>query len=303
MSSGRVDQGNMVVVHFSGRGAAVLRALVYFSLGITVFVRKDDAHRVRLYHGHAYIDCEVDGDNDPGTCLSDFTVVPISIFNAGYVVGGALLAAAFLSVCDAIWNTAHRASYFVYLDGVIVNAALNFAIAATCGVQESLTLALMVLLTGLLYLGVATADRLTWASPARSRTVVADLVFLASSLVVWFVILYSLNDYWSTSYLPLYIPSMAAVACVAEFFNRWYVWSFFHRSVPNSLRILDPEEDASLFGQKSNAFSVPLLESLDRSDPFVVDWFDSVRNLSNLIARTLIGILFYVGTNDITIKY
>jgi len=303
MSSGRVNQGPMVVVHFSGRGAAVLRATIYFSLGITVFVRRDDAHRVRLYHGHAYIDCDVDGDNDPNTCLSDFTVVPTSIFNAGYVVGGALLAAAFLGVCDAIWNTPHRASAFVYIDGVLVNAALNFAIAATCGVQESLTLALMVLLTGLLYIGVATADRLTWMSPARSRTVIADLVFMASSLVIWFVILYSLDDYWATSYLPLYIPCMAAVACVAEFFNRYFVWSYFHRAVPRSLRLVDPEEDASLFGQKSNAFSVPLLESLDRADPYVIDWFDSVRNLSNLIARALVGVLFYFGTNDVTIKY
>jgi len=235
----------MVVVHFSGRLAALIRLVVYASFGLLVTMRRDDAHR----------------------------------------------------------HTPHRASAFVYADGVLVNTLLNFAIAVTCGVQETLTLVMITLLFAILAAAAVAADKVTWNAPANSRHVSVDAGSAAAALVIWTSVLMTLNDYWTGSHLPAYIPCMAATVCVQEAFERRFVWNFFHAAVPERLKVFDPEEDSSLFGRKSNTFVVPLIETLDRADPFMVDWYDSVRNVSRLVSRALIVALFYAGTQNVKINY
>ena len=135
------------MIYITGRLSNLVLAVSYALMGGFLVLRRDDAHRVKIYHSRAYINCDVDGDDDPSTCISDYTVVRTFSFNAGYVFGSALVISAILALVQMGLQKNHMYSRVYYIDTIISNSLMTFAVAVVSGIQGMFPLVLMMMNT------------------------------------------------------------------------------------------------------------------------------------------------------------
>jgi magnesium-transporting ATPase (P-type) len=293
--------------YFSGKLSQLIKFTCYSIIGGMMVLRRDDAHRVKVYHGQAYIDCNVDGDNDPNTCLSDFTVLSSFRFNAGYVFGSAFCIAAVLSLVELLKHKQHAYSVIHYYDAIIVNSLITFGIAVICGTQELSTLVLLGLNTFMYEAGIYVHDIGYWNSGTfegyKHWGRISVLMLL--NIITWAVILTGLIEYWSKSNIPKFIPTLGVFGMIHIIMLRIFHYRFFYGTVPGKIVDVSDKEAQKLFDDKpySTKASQTKYETLVKVKPFVVDWGDSWKNIINLTFRMVIGLVFFVGTNTIKITY
>lgn len=295
--------------YFSGKLSQLIKFTCYSVLGGLLVLKRDDAHRVKVYHGQAYIDCDVDGDDNPDTCLSDFTVISAIRFNAGYVFGAALCIAAMLSLAELLYHKQHVYSKIYYYDAIVVNSLLTFGIAVICGTQEIATLILLMLNTFMYEAAIYVHDMGFWESGTfegyNHWGRISILILL--NFVTWVVILAGMIEYWakSSSQIPVFIPIIGIVGFIHMIFMRLFHYRYFYGTVPGKIVDVSDKESQQLFDDKpyNKKASQTKYETLTKVNPFVVDWGDSWKNILNIVFRFIVGLTFIVGTNSIKITY
>lgn len=300
---------SILTMYFSGKISHIIKFICYSVLGGVLVLRRDDAHRVKVYHGKAYIDCDVDGDNDSNTCLSDFTVVHSFRFNAGYVFGSALCIAGIMSLVEIIYHKQHMYSNIYYYDAIVVNTLLTFGIAVVCGTQELATLVLLMLNVFMYESAIYVHDIGFWNSGTfdgyNHWGRISILILL--NVVTWVVILSGLIEYWvnSTTELPMFIPTIGIIGFINMILMRFFHYHYIYGTIPGKIVDVTDKESQKLFDKEpyNNKSSQTKYETLLKVNPFVVEWGDSWKNICNLLFRMTVGIAFFVGTNTIKITY
>lgn len=295
--------------YFSGKLSQIIKFSCYSVLGGLLVLRRDYAHRVNVYHGQAFIDCDVDGDNNPDTCLSDFTVISAFRFNAGYVFGAALCLSAIFSLVELLYQKNHMYSKVYYLDAIVVNSLMTFGIAVVCGTQEAATLVLLMLNTFMYEAAIYIHDIGFWSSGTFEGFShwgrISVLILM--NFVTWSVILAGLIEYWakSSSQIPSFIPVLGIFGFVHMLLLRTFHYRYFYGTVPGKIIDVSDKESQKLFDNEpyNTKSSQTKYETLLKVNPFVVDWGDSWKNILNLGFRFSVALAFFIGTNTIKITY
>jgi len=294
------------MLYFSGRLSHIIKFFMYTIFTSIMLIRKDDSHRVRVYHGKAYIDCDVDGDNNSGTCLSDFTVISAFRFNAGYVFGAAFLFAAIIALLEVIQHKRHMFSTLIYYDNVVVNSLITFGVAVIAGTQEASTLILLVLISILYESSIYVHDMGFWGSPSNTSynhwgRIVVIILF---NMITWCVVLAGLIEYWisSASQLPIFVPMLGMVGMAHMLMVRIFHYRYFYGMIPYKIRHASVVETTRLFDDKFDS-GINKYDLVVKHDPYVVDWGDSWKNILNVSFRFIVGTIFIVGTNNVKIIY
>lgn len=291
------------MILFTGKLSNLIKFFFYLSLGTFLLVRNDSAHKVKIYHGQAYIDCEIDGDDNTNTCVSDFTVKDALYFSSDFMLGLAMSFAALFSLLDLLIKKSHKYSIFQYTDAVIVNPLFIFTVAVLCGNQELSTLILIGINTFMCESGIYIHDMGYWKSRSDKKYNHSKRinVLIVLNMITWSVIFIGLIDYWRFSSIPLYIPFMASLCLIHIFSLRLFHYKYFYRTIAGKLQ-------PKVFAENKKLIATPEIyetkyEKILKLDPYVVDWGDSVKNILNLFFRTSIILIFIVGTNYVKITY
>lgn len=293
-----------LMIYISGRFSLFIMAVCYAVVGGLLVLRRDEAHRVKIYHSQAYIDCDVDGDDDPYTCVSGYTVVKTMSFNAGYVFGSSLVISSILSMIQMGLQKNHDYSRIYYVDTIVSNSIMTFAVAVVSGIQGLFTLILMMLNTTMYETGMYLHDKGFWESNAgvqyRNKSRLIVLILLNG--ITLSVNVAALGEYWSVSDIPSFIPLLTLMWVIHFLLLRFFCFRFFYGTMSSLVkRGLKGERD-TLFksegGTELTRYQVAIKE-----DPFVVDWFDSWKNGINFFFKMAIALSFYIGTNNIKIYY
>jgi hypothetical protein len=293
-----------MMVYITGRISLFVMTAVYATVGILLIVRRDNAHRVKIYHSQAYIDCDIDGDDDSSTCVSDYTVVKTMGFNAGYVFGTALLISAAVSFAQIFIQRDHVYSKVYYIDTVLSNSIMTFAVAVVTGIQGLFTLILMMLNTTMYELGIYLHDKWYWETesscPYHNKGKL--VVIMTLNLITMTVNLAALIDYWSVSSIPAFIPLIMLLWYIHFFMLRYFSYRYFYDTLPEVLSRGAHSESNSLF-DKSSGSETTRYEVVVKEDPFVIDWLDSWKYGLNFAFKIAVALCFYIGTNHVQITY
>lgn len=293
------------MIYFSGRISNLIMALAYSVMGALLVLRRDDAHRVKIYHSRAYINCDVDGDDDPYTCISDYTVVRTFSFNAGYVFGSALVLSTIFALIQMGLQKRHVYSSIYYIDTIISNSLMTFAVAVVSGIQGMFPLILMMMNTTMYEAGIYLHDIGFWNSPAnkpynnkRKLFVLILLNFFTLAVIVFAVI-----DYWSVSKIPVFIPIVALVWFVHFIMLRFVSFKFFYGTMLTVLKRGIKSERDSFFDKGEVGNGITKYQLIVREEPFSVDHFDSWKNGINFFFKMTVAATFFIGTNNVKIYY
>lgn len=290
------------MIYISGKVSLLVMSVLYGSLGIMLLTRRDMVHRVKIFHGQAYIDCSVDGDNDPNTCVSDFTVEKTFNFNAGYSFGGSLLISSLMSLGQAFFHKPHMYSTFSYLDSLFGTSLMTFSVAVVTGGQGMSTLILMILNTAMYETGIYLHDKGFWDGQAgdtynyRGRY----LLLVTLNFITLSVNIAALIEYWSVSHIPTFIPMVGVAWFIHFIMMRYFTFRYFYATLPTIIK-KSKKEERSMF--KTDDKGVTRYYVISKEDPFAVDWLDSWKGGINLFFKLFVALIFYVGTNTIKITY
>lgn len=293
-----------MTVFITGRISLLVLAVLYSIAGGLLILRRDTAHRVKIYHQQAYIDCAVDGDDDPYTCVSDYTVVKTLSFNAGYVFGWSLLMSGILSLLQIMFQRNHVYSTVYYVDTVVSNSIMTFAVAVVTGVQGLSTLILMMMNTIVYELGMYYHDRKYWESPCdvpynrRGRFFTYALL----NLITLSINLAATIEYWHVSHIPSFIPLIMLVWFTHFIMLRYFAYRYFYGTLPAVLKKGLKSERDTLFEKVGETPSTKY-DIIVKEDSFCIDWHDSWKNAINFFFKMSIGLVFYIGTNNVKITY
>lgn len=293
------------MIYITGRISLFVMAALYITLGALLVIRKDDAHRVKIYHSQAYIDCDVDGDNDSSTCVSDYTVVKTLAFNAGYVFGSSLLVSGLISLTQMLIREDHVYSSVFYIDTLISNSIMTFAVAVVSGIQGLFTLILMMLNTLMYEAGIYLHDKWFWETsvncPYRNKAKLAVLIIL--NAITLGVNVAALIDYWTVSQIPAFIPILMLLWVIHFFFLRYFSYRYFYSTLAGIINTSRKSERNSLFQKSQTEEGLTRYEVIVKEDPMVIEWFDTWKNGINFFFKAAIGLTFYIGTNSVKITY
>jgi len=279
-------------------------SVLYASMGLMLVTRRDMAHRVKIFHGQAYIDCAVDGDDNSNTCVSDFTVEKTFNFNAGYSFGASLLVSALMSFGQSFFHREHMYSTLSYVDSVIGTSLMTFSVAVVTGGQGMSTLILMILNTTMYEIGIYLHDIGYWNGQAadtynyRGRYIL--LVML--NFITLGVNIAALVEYWLISSIPAFIPLIGLTWFLHFIMMRFFTFRYFYGTLPGIIK-KSRREERSMFKDSGDDTGVTRFYVVNKEDEFVIDWFDSWKGGINLFFKLFVSITFYVGTNTIKITY
>lgn len=292
-------------VIISGRLSLIVLAAAYAVMAGALILRRDTAHRVKVYHGQAYIDCAVDGDDNPYTCVSDYTVLKLFSFNAAYVFGAALMVSAVFCVIQMGYQRRHEYSVVYYADSLLSNSIMTFAVAVVTGVQSSSALLLMAINTVMYEVGMYYHDVGYWAADAGTGACPSSATRFTLYVVLNFITL-SVNlvataEYWHVSAIPAFIPLIMLTWFTHFIMLRFFTFRYFYGTLPSVLRRAADGETASLF--KSTTSPPTTYDVVRREDPYSVDWQDSWKNGLNFFFKVAVAAIFFVGTSEVEITY
>ena len=280
-------------------------AVSYAIMGGFLVLRRDNAHRVKIYHSRAYINCDVDGDNDPYTCISDYTVVRTFSFNAGYVFGSALVLSSIFSIIQMGLQKKHVYSTIYYADTIISNSLMTFAVAVVSGIQGMFPLILMMMNTTMYESGIYLHDMGFWNSPAnkpynnRGRLLILILLnFFTLSVNVFAVI-----DYWSVSKIPVFIPMVMLIWFAHFIMLRFVSFRYFYGTMLAVLKRGIKSERMSFFDKDEAGSGITKYQLVVKEEPFSIDHFDSWKNGINFFFKMTVAATFFIGTNNVKIYY
>lgn len=289
------------MIYISGKLSLLIMGILYSIVGLLLVTRRDGAHRVKIFHGQAYIDCAVDGDDDPDTCVSDFTVEKTFNFNAGYVFGSSLLMSGFFHVVQAFIHESHHYSKLSYVDALLSTSLMTFCVAVVTGGQGMSTLVLMILNTAMYEIGIYLHDMGFWEGKAndpynyRGRY----LLLVTLNAITLGVNIVALTEYWWVSSIPVFIPMIGLTWYLHFIMLRFFSYRYFYATLPSIIRKAQREE-RSMFktdGDLTRYYAVR------KEDQYVIDWFDSWKNGINFFFKMFVSLTFYLGTNSIKITY
>jgi hypothetical protein len=274
--------------------------VVYGIVGLLIITRRNLSHRVKIYHGQAYIDCAVDGDSDPNTCVSDYTVEKTFTFNAGYSFGTSLLLSSFFHFVQAAVHEKHHYSKVSYLDALLSTSLMTFSIAVITGSQGLSALILMILNTIMYEVGIYVHDMEFWkglaVEPYQFR--IRYLMLISLNATTLGVNVAALIEYWSVSHIPVFIPLIGVSWYLQFIMLRFFTYRYFYATLPSIIRSAQREE-RSMF--KSG--DVDRFHAIRKEDQYVIDWFDSWKGGISFFFKIFVTLIFYVGTNAIQITY
>ena len=292
----------------SGRVSLLVLAIIYAVVGGLLIVRRDEVHRVKVYHGQAYIDCAVDNDDDPYTCVSDYTVIKLFSFNAAYVFGASLILSSIFAIIQMAVQVDHMYSTVYYVDTMFTNSLMTFAVAVVTGVQSTSTLVLMMLNTIMYETGMYIHDVGFWKSSStvpynrRGRL----LIYITLNFITLAVNLAALIEYWHVSTIPLFIPLIMLMWFIHFIMLRYFTFRYFYGTSAGIMKRGLKSERISLFGEGEGTPAgegKTRYEVVSREADFAIDWHDSWKNAINFFFKVSVGIIFYVGTNRVKIVY
>lgn len=290
------------MIYVSGKLSLFVMAVTYAVMGGLLVLRRDEAHRVKIYHSQAYIDCDVDGDNDPHTCVSAFTVIKAFSFNAGYVFGASLVISSILALIQMGLQKNHMYSRIYYVDTIISNSLMTFAVAVVTGIQGLFTLILMMLNTIMYEAGIYIHDRGYWTGKASEPYDNKGRLFILMLLnfTTLSVNVAALIEYWHVSNIPAFIPLIMLTWFSHFLMLRFFTFRYFYGTMSAVLK-RGLKTERTLF--KGEATELSRYEVVVKEEPFVVDWFDSWKNGINFFFKLVVVLSFFVGTNEIKIYY
>lgn len=289
------------MIYTSGKVSLFLMGSLYSIVGLLLVTRRDGSHRVKIFHGQAYIDCAVDGDNDPNTCVSDFSVEKTFNFNAGYMFGSSLLLSGFFQILQAFLHKSHHYSRISYLDSIFATSLMTFSVAVVTGNQGMSSLILMVLNTFMYETGIYLHDIGFWMGKAidpynfRGRY----LLLVALNGITLGVNIVALIEYWSVSKIPAFIPVIGVSWYIHFIMMRFFTFRYFYATLPSIIRKAKREE-RSMFKTDQD---LDRYYAVRKEDQYVVDWFDSWKNGINFFFKMVVSLTFYLGTQTIKITY
>ena len=293
------------MVYFSGRISNLIMATSYAVMGGLLVLRRDEAHRVKIYHSRAYINCDVDGDDDPYTCISDYTVVKTFSFNAGYVFGSALVISAILSLIQMGLQKSHVYSTVYYTDTVISNSLMTFAVAVVSGIQGMFPLILMMMNTTMYEAGIYLHDmgylNSLAGEPYNNKAKLFVLILL--NLFTLSVNIFAVIDYWAVSVIPAFIPMVMLIWFTHFIMLRFVSFRFFYGTTSAILKRGMKSERDSFFKNKGDGSDITKYQVILKEEPFSIDHFDSWKNGINFFFKMTIAATFFVGTNNVKIYY
>lgn len=291
--------------YLTGRISLIIIGIIYFAVGILLVKKRDDAHRVEIYHSQAYIDCDVDGDNDPNTCVSDYTVVKTFRFNAGYVFGSSLIISGFFSFLQALLQKNHGYSVIYYVDTLISNSIMTFAVAVISGIQGLFILIMMMLNTFMYEMGIYLHDIGYWNGnaivPYHNKKRFLLLVLI--NLMTLSVNVAALIEYWSVSIIPFFIPLIMFLWFSHFVMLRFITYKYFYGTLPPVVKRGIDKKESELVFFKGNVPDMPRYDLIRKIEPYVIDWYDHWKYSINLFFKISIGLLFYISTENIKITY
>lgn len=264
-------------------------------MGLLLVTRRNGSHLVKLFYGQAYIDCAVDGDNDPNTCISDFSVKKTFNFNGGYMFGSSLLLSGFFSLLQTFLHKQHHYSKILYLDSIFATSLMTFSIAVVIGNRNLSTLLLMVLNTFMYEISIYLHDIGFWTGkiidPYNFRGRYILLIVLNG--ITLGVNIVALIEYWSTSKIPAFIPVMGVAWYFHFIMIRFFSYRYFYATLPLIIKKVSREE-RSMFKMDQDLDRYYVIK---KEDPYVVDWFDSWKGGINFFFKMLVTLTFYFGTH------
>jgi hypothetical protein len=293
------------MIYFSGRFSNLIMALSYAVMGGFLVLRRDNAHRVKIYHSRAYINCDVDGDDNPYTCISDYTVVRTFSFNAGYVFGSALVLSSLFATMQMGLQKKHVYSTIYYIDTIISNSQMTFAVAVVSGIQGMFPLVLMMMNTIMYESGMYLHDIGFWSSPAnkpynnKGKLFVLILLNFFTLLVNVFAVI----DYWSVSKIPIFIPMVMLLWFLHFIMLRFVCFRYFYGTMSAILKRGLKSERDSFFDKGGEGGGITKYQLVVKEEPFSIDHFDSWKNGINFFFKMIIAVTFYIGTNNVKIYY
>lgn len=274
---------------------------------------------MRIYHGQAFLDCDVDGDNDSRTCVSDFQVVDSFPIDSGLLLAVAMLVSAIFAVAKFSKSKLHSYSVIRYYDSMITSPMFLVIVATISGTQEMSTLAAILMNSFMVEGGIYVHDMGYWNSRADKkylqwhRLIVLHLL----SIVNWSIVVGLMIEYAVESTLPVFIPFLSIFGLVYTILLRLTHYKYFYGTLSGHLKKMmvlnnvddeddDPEDDNenSMFKKKKHSFYTKYeIIKKESGDPEVIDFGETWPNLLSTVYKFLLCLVFYLGTNSVEIYY
>lgn len=294
-------------VLLSGKISLLFYGASYAVMSLLLVRNREDAYRVKIAHGQMYIDCDVDGDDNKNTCVTDFTVEKVYIFNTAYVLGASLAVSA---VCMILQSFLHRRRCMTcklyYVDAVVATTLFTLAIAVVAGLQELSTLVLLLLNTLMYHLGCYVHDHEFWGSSVMEykNSMWFFIVLTVINAVTLSVILLNLLLSHVVSYVHTFVSFMTIV-WIAHFFIVVYVgfrnkYSTVPSIVERSAR-LNKQKTMVSIGRAPPMSTV--FEVVKDNEPNVLDFFHSIRYFVDFSMKLTIAVAFYLSTENLIITF
>lgn len=273
------------MVLLSGRITKIVIFLIYGVLGsLIILSEKLRNTKIQLFQAKAFLDCDVDNDNDENTCVSSYTLdrsieIPLQVFVAcAYIISSLSY---FLMI---VVHVNHELSIFKYVDNILSNTIFMFTFALIGGIQEVKFLAILTTCIFTLELLYAYHD-------FNLDTSITGKLFITIwilQIVIWTTIIVSTALYIVNAYpIPWFIPTYVYIGLTFNIMIRIFHLRFYYHIIPKKL----------------GYNRVETYKTIQQEQPFYIDWSESWTNTMFLLQRISIGMILHFGLNQYKISY
>lgn len=270
----------------------ILEIFLYLSISIALLINRNTVHRVQIYTSEAYLNCNIDGDNNISTCVSDYGVSESFAVNASYVFGYVLLIGVLFMI----------ASFYLFhlrhVGNIIINSIIIICITVICGAQE-LSVLLLLWINILLYeIGIYSHNTEFWQQPSTSEYTSKSKIFILSALhlINWGVIFMYLILYMYNSPIPNFIPLLPIFAFTHFIIKRAFHLKYYYGSVLGKFK-----NNSEIKGMvNNNSTRLDVIMKYER-ELLNHDLYWSIGIDTGF--RLCYFLIYYLGTNNTTIRY
>lgn len=264
------------MVLFIGSLTRVILFTVYTSLAIVFLLNPSvSKYKVQLFNAKAFMDCSVDNDNNPYTCISSYTMVKIIKIPINILISSAFLFSAFFNIVILLVDL----RYIVrHIENIIVNTLIISLISIMGGIQEikflSILIACIISMEFMYFYHDFDNDNM-------SIKLYASIWII--QFMTWFIIILSNIYYIANSYpIPFFIPSFVGVGLFFMFVIRiLHFKTYYFYVIPTNKG----------YG------------TIDKDEAYYVNWLESWTNIIYLVQRVSMACILFYGSIDYQITY
>lgn len=263
---------------FVGKVTRFFFSIAYFFYAIIAYLRIK-AYNVRFYHAKSFLDCGVDNDDNPLTCVSSYDLDPSFKMNITTILAGIMFFSGvfqFLLICV---GKIHTVNIFRYVDNIITNPLLILFVCVLSGIQEIKLL--FAIYTGLLAVEFMYAVHDYNVDKGGYKVLFPIWI---TQLFLGGVLISSLTYYLSNSEnLPVSILVSCIGTLVLMTILRCFHIQFYYYTIPNRI-----------------AYNA-IMSDVKEEEPFLIDWSESWTNLMYFFIRSLVVLsMFLDQSHEIT---